>query len=229
LNDPLSVVRGRTRSQRHDGGDDAGVPHLAGTAITTIGSCGKPFAFIDAEDRGYTFSIPTLTRTALSAVLVGSLGNGVVNSTPGGRFMSLLDSSSTNTDGAAPPEPSSSAGPAGQRLRQAGRCTGTTLSLSLPRLRTTRSSRSARSSTGPRLASAQQRVAHSSSLLGRLQRHAHRPGLRGQQHVRLAARVLRRRVVVFLHRRQRSGSRALYADDPDARSSSTWRLAESGG
>jgi hypothetical protein len=74
---------------------------LAGTAITTIGSCGKPFAFIDAEDRGYTFSIPTLTRTALSAVLVGSLGNGVVNSTPGGRFMSLLDSSSTNTDGAA--------------------------------------------------------------------------------------------------------------------------------
>jgi hypothetical protein len=102
---------------------------LAGTAITTIGSCGKPFAFIDAEDRGYTFSIPTLTRTALSAVLVGSLGNGVVNSTPGGRFMSLLDSSSTNTDGAAPPEPSSSAGPAGQRLRQAGRCTGTNAQL----------------------------------------------------------------------------------------------------
>lgn len=57
-------------------------------------------------------------------MLVGLLGNGVVNSTPGGRFMSLLDSSSTNTDGAAPPEPSSSAGPAGQRLRQAGRCTG---------------------------------------------------------------------------------------------------------
>ena len=73
----------------------------SGTAITTIGSCGKPFAFIDAEDRGYTFSIPTLTRTPLSALLVGSLGNGVVNSTPGGRFMSLLDSSSTNTDGAA--------------------------------------------------------------------------------------------------------------------------------
>jgi hypothetical protein len=121
----------------------------SGTAITTIGSCGKPFAFIDAEDRGYTFSIPTLTMTALSAVLVGSLGNGVVNSTPGGQFMSLLDSSSTNTDGAAPPEPSSSAGPAGQRLRQAGRCTGTTLRLSPPRLRTTRSSRSARSSTGP--------------------------------------------------------------------------------
>jgi hypothetical protein len=120
----------------------------SGTAITTIGSCGKPFAFIDAEDRGYTFSIPTLTRTALSAVLVGLLGNGVMNSTPGGRFMSLLDSSSTNTDGAAPPEPSSSTGPAGQRLRQAGRCTGTTLSLSPPRLRTTRS-RSARSSTGP--------------------------------------------------------------------------------
>jgi hypothetical protein len=67
----------------------------SGTAITTIGSCGKPFAFIDAEDRGYTFRIPTLTRTALSAVLVGLLGNGVVNSTPGGRFMSLLDSSST--------------------------------------------------------------------------------------------------------------------------------------
>ena len=73
----------------------------SGTAITTIGSCGKPFTFIDAEDRGYTFSIPTLTRTALSALLVGSLGNGVVNSTPGGRLMSLLDSSSTNTDGAA--------------------------------------------------------------------------------------------------------------------------------
>jgi Alpha-L-arabinofuranosidase B, catalytic len=73
----------------------------SGTAITTIGSCGKPLAFIDAEDRGYTFSIPTLSRTALSAVLVGSLGNGVVNSTPSGRFMSLLDSSSTNTDGAA--------------------------------------------------------------------------------------------------------------------------------
>ena len=39
----------------------------SGTAITTIGSCGKPFAFIDAEDRGYTFSIPTLTTTALSS------------------------------------------------------------------------------------------------------------------------------------------------------------------
>jgi hypothetical protein len=72
-----------------------------GSAITTIGTSGKPFAFIDAEDRGYTFSIPTLTGTSLSAVLVGSLGNGVVNSTAGGRFMSLLDSSSTNTDGAA--------------------------------------------------------------------------------------------------------------------------------
>jgi hypothetical protein len=73
----------------------------SGVAITTIGSSGKPFAFIDAEDRGYTFNIPTLTGTALSAVLVGSLGNGVVNSTAGGRFMSLLDSSTTNTDGAA--------------------------------------------------------------------------------------------------------------------------------
>jgi len=52
-----------------------------------------------------------------------------------------------------------------------------------------------------------------SSLLGCLQRHAHRPGLRGQQHVALAARVLRRRVVVFLHRPQRSGSRELYADE----------------
>jgi hypothetical protein len=73
----------------------------SGSAITTIGSSGKPFAFIDAEDRGYTFGIRTLTGTALSAVLVGSLGNGVVNSTAGGRFMSLLDSSTTNTDGAA--------------------------------------------------------------------------------------------------------------------------------
>jgi Alpha-L-arabinofuranosidase B, catalytic len=69
-----------------------------GSAITTVGSSGKPFAFIDAEDRGYTFAIPTLTGNTLSAVLVGSLGNGVVNSTAGGRFMSLLDSSSTNTD-----------------------------------------------------------------------------------------------------------------------------------
>jgi Alpha-L-arabinofuranosidase B, catalytic len=70
----------------------------SGSAITTIGSSGKPFAFIDAEDRGYTFTIPTLSGTSLSALLVGSLGNGVVNSTNGGRFMSLLDSSSTNTD-----------------------------------------------------------------------------------------------------------------------------------
>jgi len=73
----------------------------SGSAITTIGSSGKPFAFIDAEDRGYTFGIRTLTGTALSAVLVGSMGNGVVNSTACGRFMSLLDSSTTNTDGAA--------------------------------------------------------------------------------------------------------------------------------
>jgi hypothetical protein len=73
----------------------------SGTAITTIGTSGKPFAFIDAEDRGYTFNIPTLTGTTLSAVLVGSLGNGVVNSSAGSPFMSLLDSSTTNTDGAA--------------------------------------------------------------------------------------------------------------------------------
>ncbi|MCE3248118.1 MAG: hypothetical protein K0R41_1943 [Geminicoccaceae bacterium] len=33
----------------------------------------QALAFIDAEDRGYTFSIPTLTGTALCAVLVGSL------------------------------------------------------------------------------------------------------------------------------------------------------------
>jgi hypothetical protein len=169
----------------------------SGTAITTIGSCGKPFAFIDAEDRGYTFSIPTLTRTALSAVLVGSLGNGVVNSTPGGRFMSLLDSSSTNTDGAAT-----------TRAILIGRAGGTTpssswqvyrtmLSLSPPRLRTTRSSRSARSSTGPtsRFGATTGRPFKQPPRLP--SRHAHRPGLRGQQHVPLAARVLRRRVVVF--------------------------------
>jgi hypothetical protein len=60
----------------------------SGSAIITIGTSGKPFAFIDAEDRGYTFNIPTLRGTTLSAVLVGSLGNGVVNSTAGGRFIS---------------------------------------------------------------------------------------------------------------------------------------------
>jgi hypothetical protein len=169
---------------------------------------------IDAEDRGYTFSIPTLTRTALSAVLVGSLGNGVVNSTPGGRFMSLLDSSSTNTDGAAT-----------TRAILIGRAGGTTPSSSWQVYRNKCSAcrrcdcvRHGRADQhdvlrDQRLASAQQRVAHSSSLLGCLQRHAHRPGLRGQQHVPLAARVLRRRVVVFLHRPQRSGSRELYADE----------------
>ena len=73
----------------------------SGTAITTIGSSGRPLAFIDAEDRGHTFSIPILTGTTLSAVIVGSLGNGAVNSTAGGRFMSLLDSSTANTDGTA--------------------------------------------------------------------------------------------------------------------------------
>ena len=50
----------------------------SGTAITTIGTSGNPFAFIDAEDRRYTFNIPTLTGTTLSAVIVGSLGNGVL-------------------------------------------------------------------------------------------------------------------------------------------------------
>ena len=34
-------------------------------------------------------------------MIVGSLGNGAVNSTAGGRFMSLLDSSTANTDGTA--------------------------------------------------------------------------------------------------------------------------------
>jgi hypothetical protein len=119
----------------------------SGSAITTVGSSGKPFAFIDAEDRGYTFSIPTLSGTSLSAVLVGSLGNGVVNSTAGGRFMSLLDSSSTNTDGAAT-----------TRAILIGRAGGTTPSSSWQVYRnnsslrpapTTPSSRSARSSTGP--------------------------------------------------------------------------------
>jgi hypothetical protein len=120
----------------------------SGTAITTIGSSGKPFAFIDAEDRGYTFNIPTLTGTALSAVLVGPLGNGVVNSTAGGRFMSLLDSSTTNTDGSAT-----------TRAILIGRAGGTTPSASWQVYRnnaqlaaaassTTRWSRSTRSSTG---------------------------------------------------------------------------------
>ena len=63
--------------ERHHRGDDQGVPHL--DRLHTIGTRGNPFAFIDAEDRGYTISIPTLTGTSLSAVLVGSLGNGVVN------------------------------------------------------------------------------------------------------------------------------------------------------
>lgn len=102
----------------------------SGTAITTTGSSGKPFAYIDAEDRGYTFTIPTLTGTSLSAVLVGSLGNGVVNSTAGGRFMSLLDSSTTNPMVLPAAERSSSAAPAARHRPQAGRCTGTTLSSS---------------------------------------------------------------------------------------------------
>jgi len=180
----------------------------SGTAITTIGSCGKPFAFIDAEDRGYTFSIPTLTRTALSAVLVGSLGNGVVNSTPGGRFMSQLDSSSTNTDGAAP-----------TRAILIGRAGGTTPSSSWQVYRNNAQLVAAAIAydTVEQISTifygtnvSLQRNNWSpiqSGLLGCLQRHAHRPGLRGQQHVPLAARVLRRRVMVFLHRPQRSGSR----------------------
>jgi hypothetical protein len=112
-----------------------------------------------------------------------------------------------------PPEPSSSAGPAGQRLRQAGRCTEQCSAFR--RRDCVRHGRADQHDLlrDQRLASTQQRVAHSSSLLGCLQRHAHRPGLRGQQHVPLAARVLCRRVVVFLHRPQRSGSRELYADE----------------
>jgi hypothetical protein len=39
-----------------------------GSAITTVGLSGKLFAFVDAEDLGYTFSIPTLTSNTLSAL-----------------------------------------------------------------------------------------------------------------------------------------------------------------
>jgi hypothetical protein len=39
-------------SQRHDGGDDQVYRIWSASAIITIGTSGKPFAFIDAEDRG---------------------------------------------------------------------------------------------------------------------------------------------------------------------------------
>jgi len=78
--------------------DTAAIATHCGSAVGTIS------IIYDQSGAGRnttTASIPTLTGTALSAVLVGSLGNGVVNSIAGGRFMSLLDSSTTNTDGAA--------------------------------------------------------------------------------------------------------------------------------
>jgi hypothetical protein len=72
-----------------------------GTAITTIGTSGKPFLYVDAEDRGYTFPIPILSGASLSAVMVASIGSGVGSSIAGGRFMSVLGSASTDTDSAA--------------------------------------------------------------------------------------------------------------------------------
>jgi hypothetical protein len=146
-------------------------------------------------------------------------------SSPSSWTARMVDSSSTNTDGAAT-----------TRAILIGRAGGTTpssswqvyrtmLSLSPPRLRTTRSSRSARSSTGPtsRFGATTGRPFKQPPRLP--SRHAHRPGLRGQQHVPLAARVLRRRVVVFLRRSQRSGSRELYADErPSSASHSGHRL-----
>jgi hypothetical protein len=147
-------------------------------------------------------------------VLVGSLGNGVVNSTPGGRFMSLLDSSSTNTDGAAT-----------TRAILIGWAGGTTPSSSWQVYRNNaqlcrrrdcvrhgradrhdllRDQRLLRRNNGSPIQAASSAAFNGTRIA---------LGFREQQHVPLAARVLRRRVVVFLHRPQRSGSRELYADE----------------
>ena len=43
-----------------------------GTAITTVGTSGKPFLYVPIEDSGYTFPIPVLSGPSLSAVMVAS-------------------------------------------------------------------------------------------------------------------------------------------------------------